>query len=322
MARVSSAVISAISSTSSGSRVAPRPMLCGNTVAPSSVAVPVHGVDPVQQRDAQPRVGARPAGSGRPCRPRPRACSRVGVDPPPDRMLPSSQVVIGGLVVEHLVALGLRHLPDLLLERHARQQVGHALSHRQARVLVRRAVGGGGVRPAARRVPRGRSPGQCVIRELMLSSSAVDPQVGDRPPLWRGRGLDDAEEARSGRRKVDGGQLALAGAGGDRLVPVRRRPCSCKARSRAGSRRRRRPCRGRPGGPSATAPRSTWTHWPGCWAAPLVQRVVASSSTVLRVRRRARPWRSSASASSSSRPSSSAREAGQVNVASAPPGSV
>src|SRR5688572_3142541 len=65
-------------------------------------------------------------------------------------------------------------------------------------------------------------------RELMLSSSAVDPQIGDRPPLWRGRGLDDAEEACSGRRKIDGGQLALAGAGGNRVVPVRAVPARVK----------------------------------------------------------------------------------------------
>ena len=48
----SSAVARPICCTSAGSRVAPRPMLCGKIVAPYDVVVAVHRVDAVDQRDA------------------------------------------------------------------------------------------------------------------------------------------------------------------------------------------------------------------------------------------------------------------------------
>src|SRR4051794_26789379 len=45
---------------------------------------------------------------------------------------------------------------------------------------------------------------------LCLICLAGDPQVGDRPPLRRGRGLRDAQVARPRGAQVDGGELAGA----------------------------------------------------------------------------------------------------------------
>jgi hypothetical protein len=94
LARVSSAVMCSTSRTSAGSRVAPRPMLCGNTVAPS--------------RLPWPWTESTPYSSGMPRRVSSAACWKRstmsaqawgvfwgGVEPPPERMLPSYQVVIG-----------------------------------------------------------------------------------------------------------------------------------------------------------------------------------------------------------------------------------
>src|SRR4051812_3566981 len=69
-------------------------------------------------------------------------------------------------------------------------------------------------------------------------------------------------------------------------------------------------------------PRSTVSAWPGCWAAPDVQRVLASSSTAfaaspgLAVALTRIPWKSSNAGPCGP------RLPGHVNVASAPPGSV
>ena len=43
--------------------------------------------------------------------------------------------------MRQITALGLRHLADLVVERHARHQVGNSLSHGQVRVQVRQPLG-------------------------------------------------------------------------------------------------------------------------------------------------------------------------------------
>jgi hypothetical protein len=131
------------------------------------VAVAVYRVDAVEQRDLQPRVerGALEAVDHvgprlRRVLRRRRAAAREDRSELPGRDR--------GLVVEDLVALGLRHLPDLLLERHARQEVGDALVHGLTRILI----GGGRGRGCRRereqgcrqqqdpRIPRHVSPPQ------------------------------------------------------------------------------------------------------------------------------------------------------------------
>src|SRR3954452_12820584 len=69
-------------------------------------------------------------------------------------------------------------------------------------------------------------------------------------------------------------------------------------------------------------PRSTSSDWPGAWAAPVVQRVVASSSTDLPASAGGEPVALMASASRRAKPSSSSAERAHVYVASAPPGRV
>ena len=243
----------------------------------------------------------------------------VGVEPPPDRMLPSFQVVIGVSSANTRVALGLRHLPDLLLERHAREQVGHALSHRQVRVLVRRAAARRRLRPAPRpcREDDRQDSAYTGAHALLLSGR---PASRRSTTTVRGRGQDDAQEPRFGRRKIDGGQLALAGAGGNRLVPVRAVPARGK---RVAAREVADVDAGVEHDPADAlrAAEVHLDHWPGCWAVPLVQRVVASSSTGCRVRRRrgrgAHPVRVKQLQVVVER-----ARLRHMNVASAPPGSV
>ena len=67
----------------------------------------------------------------------------VGVDPPPDSTDPNPNVaIIVGM--PDGAALGLRHLTDLLLDGHAREQVLDAAADRRTRVEVRRVVHSGG----------------------------------------------------------------------------------------------------------------------------------------------------------------------------------
>ena len=79
-----------------------------------------------RRRSAGCRAGcrARPPGSGRPCRPRPRACCRSGTEPPPESTLPRALVVIRRRVGVDVDPLGLGHLADLLRQRHPAEQVG------------------------------------------------------------------------------------------------------------------------------------------------------------------------------------------------------
>ena len=94
LARVSSAVISAIFRTSFGSRVAPRPMLCGNTVAPSALPFPCTASMPyISGMPSRVRSAARWKRSIMSAQASGVFCA--GVEPPPDRMLPSPKVVIG-----------------------------------------------------------------------------------------------------------------------------------------------------------------------------------------------------------------------------------
>ena len=136
--RTSAAVASPICSTSAGSRVAPEADVVREDRRAEHVAVPVHGVDAVDHRDPQPgaqrlrleRVDHR--------RPRPRACSAAASSrrrraPSPSRHCGDQRRVVGDRA-----ALGLGHLADLLLQRHAAEQVGDPLLDGQRGVAVRR----------------------------------------------------------------------------------------------------------------------------------------------------------------------------------------
>ena len=90
-ARVSCAVTSAMRLTSFGSRVAPRPMLCGKTVAPIRLAWPCTESTPY--RSGMPsRVSIAASWKSSTMSAQASGVFGVGTDPPPDRTLPSFQV--------------------------------------------------------------------------------------------------------------------------------------------------------------------------------------------------------------------------------------
>ncbi len=123
------------------------------------VAVAVHRVHAVEQRDAQPGAAAPRAGTRRPCRPTPAAVLGVGTEPPPESTLPRPERGDQRRVVGDVGALGLGHLADLLGQGHPAEQVGDPRA-----------------RPAARR------PGTAVgTRRARASVRAADPAaVADR----------------------------------------------------------------------------------------------------------------------------------------------
>jgi hypothetical protein len=104
------------------------------------VAVPVHGVDPVEQRDAEPRGERGALEAVNHVRPRPRAV-RIGHRAAAGQDAAEPEARDRARARIHVEALGLRHLAGLLLERHPLQEVRHALADRQPRVLVRRLRG-------------------------------------------------------------------------------------------------------------------------------------------------------------------------------------
>src|SRR5665647_3362729 len=94
LARVSDAVTCSTSRTKAGSRVAPKPMLWGNTVAPYMLPSPCTESMPYSsgmcKRVANSACWKRSTMSAQAV-----GVFWLGVDPPPDRMLPRFQVVMG-----------------------------------------------------------------------------------------------------------------------------------------------------------------------------------------------------------------------------------
>ena len=97
------------------------------------VVVAVHGVLAVDQRDLQVRR-LRAPGTRRSCRPTPPACS-ASASSRRRRAVPERIRRDVGLMRE-VARARPRHLPDLVGERHARQQVGDALRHGQDSVQI------------------------------------------------------------------------------------------------------------------------------------------------------------------------------------------
>ena len=102
------------------------------------VAVAVDGVDAVDHRDAAAGCSGPAAWNALTMSTQAPACSASGVEPPPESTDPRSQLRDQLGVVRDGATLGLRHLADLLLQRHAAKQVRDALVDRQRRVAVRR----------------------------------------------------------------------------------------------------------------------------------------------------------------------------------------
>ena len=107
---------------------------------PVQVPVTVHGVDAVQDRDLQPGLQRTLPGTCRPCPPKPAGVLGVGTEPPPDRTAPSIKVVTCAGSPVTAPRSAMRHLADLLLQRHAAQKVIDPAPDRVRGVEIRRTL--------------------------------------------------------------------------------------------------------------------------------------------------------------------------------------
>ena len=196
-ARVSAAVTRLPSTISSGFQVAAIPSGCGKSVAPFTYVGAVDAVDAVDDRDLEPRPGGRRldgADDLLPLRGRHRLVVHVqdrAHAVGDDRLLQLGGVDLegGALAGRDHADLELRHLADLLLERHLRDELAHALGMVRPRggaggdlaLQEGAAVGSGGWLGRHRDGQRGRQQGQSDLMAHRSSFRVAEKETGRGP---------------------------------------------------------------------------------------------------------------------------------------------